>query len=310
MATPRTQALPYRGRLAPSPTGDVHLGVARTSLLAWLAARATGGALVMRIEDIDTPRVVPGAAQAIMEQLRWLGLDWDEGPDVGGPHGPYVQSLRHDRYAQAIETLRARGFVYPCTCSRKEIAQIASAPHGDLGPRYPGTCRSGPSHPGRPEALRFRMPEVAPSFVDRVHGAYASDESDDFVLRRADGVYAYQLAVVVDDIAMRITEVVRGDDLLSSTPRQLALYTALGATPPAFLHVPLVLDPDGRRMSKRFGSPGLPELRAAGMSPERVVGMLAHSLGLLGDSSPLTASDLVPHYDVARLPRQATVLSP
>jgi glutamyl-tRNA synthetase len=300
---------PYRGRLAPSPTGDVHLGVARTSLLAWLAARAASGALVMRIEDIDTPRVVPGSAAAIMEQLRWLGLDWDEGPDVGGPHAPYVQSARTNLYADAIETLRARGFVYPCTCSRKEIAQVASAPHGDLGPLYPGTCSAGRSHADRPAAQRFRMPKVAPSFVDRVHGSYTAGVSDDFVLRRADGVYSYQLAVVVDDLAMGIIEVVRGDDLLSSTPRQLALYSALGASPPAFLHVPLVLDADGRRMSKRFGSPGIPELRAAGMHPEQLVGKLAKSLGLTDTDAPLTAAELVAHYDPARLSQRSVALN-
>ncbi|HEX7480077.1 MAG TPA: tRNA glutamyl-Q(34) synthetase GluQRS [Polyangiales bacterium] len=298
----------YRGRLAPSPTGYMHLGVARTSLVAWLRARAVGGALVLRIEDIDAPRVVPGAAHAILGELRWLGLDWDEGPDVGGPHAPYTQLARLTLYTQAIEQLRATGLVYACTCSRKEIAQIASAPHGDLGPLYPGTCRNAPSHSGRPAALRFRMPEPAPSFVDGLQGSYAAGVADDFVLRRSDGVYAYQLAVVVDDLAMGITEVVRGDDLLSSTPRQIALYRAFGAREPAFFHVPLVLDADGRRMSKRFGSMSVTQCRQAGATPEQVIGVLAHTLGLAAPHETLTAAQLVTRFDPSKLPTSATQL--
>jgi glutamyl-tRNA synthetase len=297
----------YRGRLAPSPTGHMHLGVARTALVAWLRARRAGGRLVLRIEDIDTPRVVSGSAEAIMSELRWLGIDWDEGPDRGGPHAPYTQSARTELYARALEQLRAQGDVYPCTCSRKEIAQIASAPHGDLGPLYPGTCRSGPSHPGRPASQRFRMPSPAPHFVDRLQGPYDAGVSDDFVLQRSDGVYAYQLAVVVDDLAMGITEVVRGDDLLSSTPRQLALYEALGAQPPAFLHVPLMLDADGRRMSKRFGSLSITQCQQAGVSASRVVGMLAHTLGLAEADEALALPALLERFDLAKLPSAPTV---
>ncbi|HEX2675201.1 MAG TPA: tRNA glutamyl-Q(34) synthetase GluQRS [Polyangiales bacterium] len=300
----------YRGRLAPSPTGGLHLGLARTSLCAWLAARAAKGTLVLRIEDIDTPRVVPGSAHRLMEELRFLGLAWDEGPDLGGPYAPYVQSARFDRYEAAIAALRDKGLVYPCTCSRKEIAEqsIASAPHGDLGPRYAGTCRNGVTHPGRPEALRFRMPEVAPTFTDRLHGLYTQGEPDDFVLRRADGVYSYQLAVVVDDIAMRISDVVRADDLLSSTPRQLVLYEALDAAPPSFTHVPLVLDPSGKRMSKRFGSTTITELHDRGVSAERIVGALAHSLGLAAQGESVRARDLVDRFEVGKLPRAASVI--
>src|SRR5687767_9355319 len=206
----------YRGRLAPSPTGRMHWGTARTALVAWLRARSAGGALVMRIEDLDPPRVVPGAAEEIMRELRWLGLDWDEGPDVGGPHGPYVQSQRFDRYEAALAQLQAQGALFPCTCSRKELAALASAPHGegDLGPRYPGTCLRNPIRGDRPAALRFRMAR-GEAFDDALRGSQPEREPDDFVVKRADGVYAYQLAVVVDDIAMGITEVVRGDDLLS-----------------------------------------------------------------------------------------------
>jgi glutamyl-tRNA synthetase len=299
----------YRGRLAPSPTGRLHLGIARTSLVAWLRARAAGGTLVLRIEDIDGPRVIPGSAEGIMEDLRWLGLDWDEGPDLGGPHAPYLQSERGAHYARAIAQLQAKGLVYPCTCSRKEILELASAPHGDLGPRYPGTCREGPQRADRPASLRLRAADTAPSFHDGIHGAYTGDRLDDFVLQRGDGVYAYQLAVVVDDLAMQISEVVRGDDLLSSTPRQLALYAALDAEPPAFVHVPLVLGPDGKRLSKRHESTSIAEYRDAGVSPERIIGLLAHTLGLAPAGAVLPASALVAGFRLEALPRTKTILT-
>jgi glutamyl-tRNA synthetase len=298
----------YRGRLAPSPTGGLHLGVARTSLVAWLRARTLGGKLVLRVEDIDGPRVVAGSATSIAEDLRWLGLDWDEGPDVGGMHAPYVQSERLARYAQALELLRARGLVYPCTCSRKDILELASAPHGDLGAFYPGTCRNGPTRTDRPPALRLRVENPVPGFIDRMHGPVPPSDVDDFVLQRGDGVYAYQLVVVVDDIAMGITEVVRGDDLLSSTPRQVALYRALEARAPEFLHVPLVLAPDGRRMSKREQAPSVSQFRAAGISPERVIGVLASSLGLAPEGASMAAGELIGRFDLAVLPRMAAVI--
>ncbi len=301
----------YRGRLAPSPTGRVHFGVARTALVAWLRARKVGGALVMRMEDLDPPRVVAGAAEQIVEDLRWLGLDWDEGDDLAepGPHAPYVQSQRFALYETALETLRAKGLLFPCTCTRKELMALASAPHGDsdLGPRYPGTCLHTPPRGDRNAALRFRMPPGEP-FVDALHGAQPASEGDDFVVRRSDRLYAYQLAVVVDDIAMQITEVVRGDDLLSSTPRQIALYRALDAEPPTFLHVPLVLGPQGERMSKRFGSMGVAELRAAGMSAEQVVGKLAVSLGLVPEGTVLAARELVAYFELAVIPKQAVLI--
>lgn len=270
----------YRGRFAPSPTGRVHLGTARTALVAWLRARARGGRFVMRIEDLDAPRTVPGSAQAILDDLGWLGLDWDEGPDVGGPHGPYVQSARFAEYEAALAALRRDGQLYPCTCSRREIAELASAPHGEE-PIYPGTCRDGPTHPERTPSWRFRLPE-AEAFVDGFHGAIADGLGPgDFVVRRADGVFSYQLAVVVDDIAMGITEVVRGDDLLSSTPRQRALHRALGHVPPAFAHVPLVRGPDGERLGKRHGSTAIAARRDAGADPRALVATLARSLGLV-----------------------------
>lgn len=300
----------YRGRLAPSPTGGLHLGIARTSLVAWLRARSVGGTLVMRVEDLDGPRVVTGSSAALLRDLAWLGLTWDEGEPQGGPHGPYLQSQRSALYAAAIEKLRAQGLVYPCTCSRREISEVASAPHGDLGPLYPGTCRAGPAHRDRPAALRLRTSGAPPGFVDGLYGPYTQAVLDDFVLQRGDGVYAYQLAVVVDDIAMRVTEVVRGDDLLSSTPRQLALYAALGAEPPRFMHVPLVLGPDGRRLSKRHGAPPVSEYRAAGVAPERIIGILAHTLGLAAAGEAVSAAELVARFEPSALPRAPVHLDP
>jgi glutamyl-tRNA synthetase len=272
---------PYRGRFAPSPTGRVHLGTARTALVAWLRARQVGGAFVLRNEDLDAPRVVPGAIEAILEDLRWLGLDWDEGPDVGGAHGPYVESERFDRYRDAIRDLDARGCLFRCTCTRKELASAASAPHGDE-PLYPGTCRLGPSHPDRTPSLRFRL-EVAPTFDDGLRGPCAPGGGD-FVVVRADGVFSYQLAVAIDDRDMAVSEVVRGDDLVSSTPKQIAILRALRAAPPAYVHVPLVCDASGARLGKRHGS-------------------LARSLGL--DVGPaVAAAELVTDFALERIPRE------
>jgi glutamyl-tRNA synthetase len=310
----------YRGRFAPSPTGAMHLGNARTALVAWLAARAGGGVLAMRVEDLDGPRVKRGLEGEILEELRWLGLDWDEGPDRGGPHGPYRQSERGDRYAAALDRLRVAGLVYPCFCSRAEIAAAPQAPHGpaDDGPRYPGTCRGlgeGERQAravARPPAWRVAVTPGPTPFEDAVHGPQSFDVSaqvGDFVVMRADGIAAYQLAVVVDDAAMGITEVVRGDDLLSSTARQLLLYRALGLAAPRFAHVPLVVGPDGARLAKRHGASSIGELRARGVDPAQVIGRLAELTGLAPPGTRCQAPELVGDFRWDRVSRTPAILA-
>ena len=300
----------YRGRFAPSPTGRLHLGLARTALLGWLRARAQGGQFILRVEDLDRPRVVPGSLQSQLDDLRWLGLDWEEGPDVGGPHGPYVQSERLEHYEDALASLRASRRAYPCTCSRKEIA-IASAPHGagEHGPPYPGTCRGGPTHPERDPSWRLRMPEQDLDVEDRLLGPITAQQaSGDFVICRADGVHAYQLAVVVDDAAMEITEVLRGADLAGCVAWQYALYDALDLRRPGFLHVPLMVTPEGERLAKRHGSICVRDYRSAGWSQAALVGLLASSVGLIAPGSKATPQDLISSFQLRRLPRVATPL--
>ena len=298
-----------RGRFAPSPTGLLHLGSARTALVAWLSSRKKRGEFVLRVEDLDTPRVVPGALHAMVRDLKWLGLDWDEGPDRSGPFAPYIQSQRVEHYRAALRDLVARDLVYPCTCSRKEIASIASAPHGpdDEGPRYPGTCRNGPTHPERAPCYRFRMPQKTPVFEDILHGTVSQpDDLGDFVVCRADGIFAYQFAVVVDDLAMDITEVVRADDLLSSTPKQIALIEALGGKRPNYLHVPLMLGDDGVRLSKRHASTAIAERRELGESAHTVLGKLAASLNLIDGEEAISAEALIAVFDPSRLSTHST----
>ena len=276
----------------------MHLGHARTALVTWLRARKLRGRIVMRIEDIDRPRIVPGAADQICRDHEWLGLDWDE--------GPILQSSRDEAYERALARLEEMGLLYPCTCSRKEIAEIASAPHGDDGLRYPGTCRGGVSRPGRAAAIRFRFDDPSPGFEDLLHGQFPEGEvGGDFVLRRADGIWAYQLAVVVDDAEMAMTEVIRGEDLLSSTPRQIALYEALGYRLPGFAHLGLVLDESGTRLSKRHGGTAIEELRQAGRSSEFVIGMLACSLGLTPNEAPIRAEELIDRFTLGEISRSS-----
>lgn len=288
-----------RTRFAPSPTGDLHVGGAWTALASWAMARAAGGTTVLRVEDIDTPRVVRGSAQRIAEDLAWLGLDWDEGPDAGGTHAPYTQSERAGIYDQRLAELAAAGLTYPCDCSRAEIARVASAPHAGEELVYPGTCRDLPRdrEMKRAPAIRLRVPDgAAVAFDDLARGPVEQrvDVSvGDFVLRRGDGVYAYQLVVAIDDAAMRISHVVRAEDLLASTPRQIVLMRLLGvASPdvPAYAHVPMVVAETGDRLAKRVGSTTIRSLRERGLAAEEILGVLAHGLGLVaGDARPLSA---------------------
>lgn len=292
------------GRLAPSPTGALHLGNARTFLLAWLSARSQRGTLLLRIEDIDGPRVKPGAERQALDDLRWLGLDWDG--------EPIRQSDRLPRYEAAAAQLGAAGLAYACICTRKEIEEAASAPHetGLDGPVYPGTCRGrwrtraeAAAATGREAALRFAVHVAAVPFDDLFAGPQPGRIAGDFVIQKRDGGPAYQLAVVVDDAAQGVTEVLRADDLLPSTPRQLLLYGALGLSPPRFCHVPLVVGDDGLRLAKRHGDTSLRHLRERGVSAEAVVGHLAHLCGLRPRGARCRPGDLLAGFSLARLPR-------
>jgi glutamyl-tRNA synthetase len=293
----------HDGRYAPSPTGALHLGNLRTAMLAWLFARAAGARFLMRVEDLDTGRVRPGLAEAQLADLAALGLDWDG--------EPVRQSERLELYEDALARLDAAGRVYPCYCTRAEIRDAASAPHGPLPEgAYPGTCRrltaaerARREAEGRRAALRFDAGGAEVSFEDRLLG-HRRFAVDDFVVRRNDGAPAYQLAVVVDDDAQRIGEVVRGADLIDSTPRQLALAGALDLTSPAYAHVPLILGPDGARLAKRHGSVTLAD-RPEG--PDAVRAMLARSVGLAHDGEEPTMHELLERFDPDRLPREPTI---
>jgi glutamyl/glutaminyl-tRNA synthetase len=265
----------YRGRIAPSPTGYLHIGHARTFWMAQQRAHQFGGTLVLRNEDLDPARSKPEFVTAMLEDLKWFGFTWSEGPDVGGPFGPYQQSQRTSLYRNAFDKLRARGFLFPCTCSRKDIQASAQAPHAsDDELIYPAICRDKqPDSALKRSHWRFRVPDGEMiSFIDGRLGPQsfvAGKDFGDFVVWRNDDVPAYQLAVVVDDSAMKITEAVRGADLLVSTARQLLLYHALQLEPPQFFHCPLVLDERGERLAKRHDALSLRVLRAGGITPEQ-----------------------------------------
>ena len=312
-----------RGRLAPSPTGLVHVGNARTALIAWLSVRSRGGTLVWRLEDLDTARVVPGLAEAAEEDLAWLGLDWDESPSLGGPFAPYAQSQRTTRYDDALLALERAGRVFPCPLSRRDLQGIATAPHGgateapyprELRPttvdtRWLAELRAGTR---KDAAVRFRVDDAPVAFCDRVYGAISERVGDtvgDFVLRRRDGLYAYQLAVVADDIAMGIDDVVRGADLLDSTARQIQLIEALGGVRPEYAHVPLVRNARGEKLSKRDAGLTVRSSREAGVRAETIVGYLAHSSGLIDRIEDVQPHELVDAFAWQRIAR-ADLVSP
>lgn len=306
------------GRFAPSPSGRIHLGNILCCLLAWLSARQKGGRIVLRIEDLDTARCPMRYAEQMIRDLGWLGLDWDEGPETRGPEEPYFQSRRTALYQAALERLEALGLVYPCFCTRAEL-HASSAPHREDGRTvYAGTCRNlTPAQREervrrRSPALRLRVPDKEISFIDGHMGPFTENlEQDcgDFLLRRSDGMFAYQLAVVVDDAAMGVTEVVRGADLLSSTPRQLYLYQLLGLTPPEFIHFPLLLAPDGRRLSKRDADAGLDSLRGR-FTAEELLGRLAQLSGFHPSGEPASAAELLGEFSWETVPREDIRLPP
>jgi glutamyl-tRNA synthetase len=293
----RAPAGPNRtGRYAPSPTGTLHLGNLRTALLAWLYARSQGAPFLLRVEDLDRGRVRERFEVEQLEDLRAIGVDWD---------GEVVrQSERTDRYAEALDQLDAAGALYPCWCTRAEIREASSAPHGPLPEgHYPGTCRrltaaqrAEREDSGRPPALRVDAGGARVAFADRLHGPQEG-VVDDFVVRRNDGAYAYNLAVVVDDGAQGVGEVVRGDDLLDSTPRQLWLAQRLGLPAPSFAHVPLVLGGDGARLAKRHGAVTLADRAEQGESADEVRGRLAASVGLAAPGETPTPAELVARFD-------------
>ena len=304
----------YVGRLAPSPTGALHLGNARTFLIAWLRARAQGGRVIMRMEDLDHPKDKPGAAVQAVDDLKWLGFDWDE---------EYVQSQRKEIYRSALDYLRAKGLVYPCVCTRKDVEAAQSAPHAGEQLFYPGTCRgrfatwqeARAAADGRLPCWRFAVPKDARvTFTDAFAGEFSQDVAGtlgDFPLARDEGGAGYTLACAVDDCLMGVTEVVRGDDLLSATPAQLLLVRALRpwlavrgciAEGPAYCHVPLVVGADGRRLAKRHGDTRISAYRDAGRTPGEILGMLAKSCGWNEGGKPVELRDLLPRFNLATIP--------
>jgi glutamyl/glutaminyl-tRNA synthetase len=293
-------SLPYRGRLAPSPTGLLHLGHASTFLAAWARTRDAQGGLVLRNEDLDEQRSRPEFYLAMIEDLQWLGIRWQEGPDIGGTYGPYSQSERREHYLVAWRKLLDGGYLYPCKCSRKELALAASAPHenGEEEPKYPGTCRPVSVSQSGAQTLsaspagvnwRFRVPDdQVIEFQDGHFGPQqfiAGTDFGDFLVWRRDDVPSYQLACVVDDAAMRITEVVRGADLLKSTARQILLYRALNLQIPSWYHCPLVTDANGERLAKRHDALSIRTLREQGKNPRDITLALAEPRRYASDST-------------------------
>lgn len=312
-------AAPIRLRFAPSPTGLLHVGNARTALFNWLLARGQGGTFVLRVEDTDTERSTRASEEGIKDDLRWLGLLWDEGPDIGGPYPPYRQSERMDRYREAADRLVAGGRAYYCFCSAEQLEQErAAALAAALPPKYSGRCRALPAGDvarrraaGEAAALRFAVPaDRDVTFHDLVRGdvTFHTGVIGDPVIVRSDGGPAYNFAVVVDDAEMAITHVIRGEDHISNTPRQLLIYEALGWTPPIFAHLSLVLGPDHAPLSKRHGATSVSEFRARGYLPEALVNYLALLGWSPGDGEELVAADeMARRFDLARVSHSAAV---
>ena len=299
------------GRFAPTPSGFLHLGNVFCSLLAWLYAKSSGGRIILRVDDLDPQRCSRQKADQLARDLEWLGLEWDEGAYVSENSESYFQSKRSDIYAEYFVQLQEQEFVYPCFCSRSEL-HAAEAPHlSDGRIIYAGTCRHLTAEQReakaqrRAPAYRLRVEDKPISFLDGHYGQQSynlAEGSGDFIVRRSDGVFAYQLAVTIDDALMGITQVVRGCDLLSSTPMQLYIYRLLGFTPPAFCHIPLLVDASGRRLSKRDGDLEIAALRKLYGSPEPIIGLLAFFAGQIARPEPMRAKDLLPIFDAEKIP--------
>jgi glutamyl-tRNA synthetase len=301
-----------RTRFAPAPSGDLHVGNVRTGLFSWAVARHAGGKFVYRIEDTDASRATDESFHAAVDILRWLGIDWDEGPVVGGPHAPYRQSERFEVYAGIVAQLQESGHAYPCWCTPEEIAARKAA-RGDKTPGYDGFCRARTDAPDGPATMRFRMPDGSTTWDDLVRGEITIDHKDvpDFTILRSNGHPLYMLAATVDDVLMGMTHIVRGEDLIAATPRQMAMYAALGVPResfPRFGHLPLIVGEDGKPLSKRNGEVSIAWYRRNGFLPEAMVNYLA----LLGWSLPGTESsesevfgidEMVAAFDVTRVSR-------
>jgi glutamyl-tRNA synthetase len=307
-----------RCRFAPAPSGSIHVGNARSALFSWLYARRHEGVFILRVEDTDESRVTEEAYRGVVEDLRWLGLDWDEGPDVGGPHGPYRQSERLDIYRGMTDRLLGDGLAYPCWCTAEELEERrkAALARGEP-PGYDGRCRTRSDEEvaafqkeGRPFAIRFRMPEREWVVEDLVKGEvrWAAGDLRDFVIVRSDGSPVFLLAVAVDDMLMEVTHVVRGDDLLASAPRNAAVIEALGGSPPSYAHLPLVLGPDSKPLSKRHGATSVAAFREQGFLPEAMVNYLA-LLGWAKDDHTtfLSRAELVAAFDLAHVSHNPAV---
>ncbi len=306
---------PPRVRFAPSPTGYLHIGGARTALFNWLWARRMGGTFILRIEDTDRERSTQAAVDAIFEGMRWLGLDWDEGPDVGGPHGPYFQTQRLGLYQAQAEKLVREGKAYACYCTREELeAQRKAAEAANLPFRgYPGTCRDKPYDPSRPHVIRFRVPEGGETtFVDLIKGAISTPHEtlqDEVILRR-DGVPLYNFGAVVDDVTMQVNLVGRGDDHVNNTARQILMYQALGYPVPTFAHFPMILGPDKAKLSKRHGATSVIAYRDMGYLPQALVNYLVRLGWSHGDQEIFSLEELIRVFDMKDVGQTAGVFNP